>query len=486
MARREKKPVHKVVMTEGKRNIIQQLLQEYDIETAEDIQDALKDLLGGTIKEMMEAEMDDHLGYQKSERSDSDDYRNGYKSKRVNSSYGSMDIDVPQDRKSTFEPQIVKKRQKDISDIDQKIISMYAKGMTTRQISETIEDIYGFETSEGFISDVTDKSMPQIEDWQNRPLDEVYPILYIDAIHYSVRDNGVIRKLAAYVILGINTEGKKEVLSITVGDNESSKYWLFVLNELKNRGVKDILIICADGLSGIKEAIATAFPKTEYQRCIVHQVRNTLKYVSDKDRKAFASDLKTIYHEEYMQWGLRNYIYQISERMNNFGEYVVVIDKPEELISKIEKAVKRENYKFICGPVKYRKPKLNGKSARDGYSMTVKMDDMINLRDYSSSILNNRTCFDKMDKFSWQNEWRVILYRGEKSVEPYRLEIGNIRDICHWVTIDNLENEIKCCLENGVIKNKINGYYGNASKDEVRELFCELGENKAELLAVIG
>jgi predicted DNA-binding antitoxin AbrB/MazE fold protein len=173
MARREKKPVHKVVMTEGKRNIIQQLLQEYDIETAEDIQDVLKDLLGGTIKEMMEAEMDDHLGYQKSERSDSDDYRNGYKSKRVNSSYGSMDIDVPQDRKSTFEPQIVKKRQKDISDIDQKIISMYAKGMTTRQISETIEDIYGFETSEGFISDVTDKILPQIEDWQNRPLDEV-------------------------------------------------------------------------------------------------------------------------------------------------------------------------------------------------------------------------------------------------------------------------------------------------------------------------
>ena len=249
-------------MTEGKRNIIQQLLHEYDIETAEDIQDALKDLLGGTIKEMMEAEMDDHLGYQKSERSDSDDYCNGYKSKRVNSSHGSMDIDVPQDRKSTFEPQIVKKRQKDISDIDQKIISMYAKGMTIRQISETIEDIYGFETSEGFISDVTDKILPQIEDRQNRPLDEVYPILYIDAIHYSVRDNGVIRKLAAYVILGINTEGKKEVLSITVGDNESSKYWLSVLNELKNRGVKDILIICADGLSGIKEAIAAAFPKT--------------------------------------------------------------------------------------------------------------------------------------------------------------------------------------------------------------------------------
>ena len=293
MARREKKPVHKVVMTEGKRNIIQQLLQEYDIETAEDIQDALKDLLGGTIKEMMEVEMDNHLGYSKSERSDNDDYRNGYKSKRVNSSYGAMEIDVPQDRKSTFEPQVVKKRQKDISDIDQKIISMYAKGMTTRQISETIEDIYGFETSEGFISDVTDKIMPQIEDWQNRPLDEIYPILYIDAIHYSVRDNGVIRKLAAYVILGLTVDGRKDVLTINIGENESSKYWLSVLNELKNRGVKDIMVICADGLSGIKEAIATAFPNTEYQRCIVHQVRNTLKYVPDKDRKEFAKDLKT-------------------------------------------------------------------------------------------------------------------------------------------------------------------------------------------------
>ena len=245
---------------------------------------------------MIEVEMEEHLGYEKSERSDSDDHRNGYKRKCVNSSYGSMELDVPQDRKSTFEPQIVRKRQKDISDIDQKIISMYAKGMTTGQISGTIEDIYGFETSEGFISDVTDKILPQIEDWQNRPLDEVYPILYIDAIHYSVRDNGVIRKLAAYVILGINAGGRKEVLTIHVGDNESAKYWLSVLNELKNRGVKDILILCADGLSGMKEAVGTAFPKTEYQRCIVHQVRNTLKYVPDKDRKAFAADLKTIYH----------------------------------------------------------------------------------------------------------------------------------------------------------------------------------------------
>lgn len=167
--------------------------------------------------------------------------------------------------------------------------------MTTRQISDTLEDIYGFEASEGFISDVTDKIIPQIEDWQNRPLSDVYPVLYIDAIHYSVRDNGIIRKLAAYVILGINKDGCKEVLTIEVGENESSKYWLSVLNSLKNRGVKDILIICADGLTGIKEAITAAFPKTEYQRYIVHQVRNTMKYVADKDRKPFCADLKTIY-----------------------------------------------------------------------------------------------------------------------------------------------------------------------------------------------
>lgn len=298
MAKKDKEPVHHVQMTEGKRQIIQQLLQEYDIETAEDIQDALKDLLGGTIKEMMEAEMDDHLGYSKSERVDRDEvtnYRNGTKKKQVNSSYGSMTIDVPQDRESTFEPQVVKKRQKDISAIDNKIIAMYAKGMTTRQISDTLMDIYGFEASEGFISDVTDKILPQIEEWQNRPLDDVYPVIYIDAIHYSVRDNGIIKKLAAYVILGINLEGRKEVLSIEVGQNESSKYWLGVLNNLKNRGVNDILIICADGLTGIKEAIAAAFPNTEYQRCLVHQVRNTLKYVADKDRKPFAADLKKIY-----------------------------------------------------------------------------------------------------------------------------------------------------------------------------------------------
>ena len=293
---KEKTPPHKVVMTEGKREIVRNLLSEYNIQSAQDIQEALKDLLGGTIKEMMEAEMEGHLGYEKSERSDNDDYRNGYKTKTVKSSIGEVELEVPQDRKSTFEPKVVKKGQKDISDIDHKIISMYAKGMTTRQISDTIEDIYGFDVSEGFISDVTDKILPQIEEWRSRPLDDVYPVIYIDAIHYSVRDNGVIVKKAAYVILGLTTDGHKEVLTLAIGENESAKFWLNALNELKNRGVRDVMIICADGLTGIKEAIAAAFPKTDYQRCMVHMVRNTLKYVASKDMKSFAADLKTIYN----------------------------------------------------------------------------------------------------------------------------------------------------------------------------------------------
>ena len=245
---------------------------------------------------MLAAELDNHLGYDEYERSDNSNARNGKKQKQIRSKYGEMTIDVPQDRDSSFEPQVVKKRQKDISNIEDKIIAMYAKGLSTRQISEQIEDIYGFEVSEGMVSDITDRLLPEIEDWQQRPLSQVYPVVYIDAVHFSVRDNHVIKKLAAYIILGINEDGRKEVLSIQVGQNESSKYWLSVLNELKNRGVKDILILCADGLSGIKESISVAFPDTEYQRCIVHQVRNTLKYVADKDKKKFAADLKAIYH----------------------------------------------------------------------------------------------------------------------------------------------------------------------------------------------
>lgn len=334
-----KKDVYHVKpLTEGKKNIISALMEEYDIKDANDIQEALKDLLGGTIKSMMEAEMTNHLGYEKSERSDSDNYRNGTKPKTVRSKYGEFQIDVPKDRNGSFEPQVVKNRQKDISEIDDKIISMYARGLTTRQISEQVYDIYGFECSESFISDVTDKILPEIEDWQIRPLDNVYPIVYIDAVHFSVRENNLVKKLAAYVILGVNENGIKDVISLNIGENESAKYWLGVLNELKNRGVKDIMVICADGLSGIKEAIAAAFPHTEYQRCIVHMVRNTMKHVPYKDMKAFAGDLKKIYLAPTEEAGLK----ALDEVSRNWGE-------------KYSYAIKRwyDNWDVICPIFKF-------------------------------------------------------------------------------------------------------------------------------------
>ena len=290
-------------LSEGKRNIIGQLVEMYDIKSASDIQEALKDLLGGTIQSMLEAELETQMEERREAEPDYSDSRNGYKTKTLKSSMGEIPISVPQDRKSDFEPQIVPKYSRDISEIEGKIISMYARGFSVRQISEQIREIYGFDVSEGMVTAITNKLLPEIEAWQKRPLAAVYPIVFIDAIVFSVRDNSVIRKTAAYVVLGINEEGHKEVLSIAIGETENAKFWLSVLNELKNRGVKDIFVLCADGLTGIKEAIAAAFPMTEYQRCIVHVVRNTLKYVADKDKKAFANDLKTIYHAPDEQTG---------------------------------------------------------------------------------------------------------------------------------------------------------------------------------------
>ena len=236
--------------------------------------------------------------YEKHEKTDEPktNYRNGHKQKTLKSTMGELEIDIPQDRNSEFEPKVVPKHKTNISEIEQKIINMYARGMTTREISDQINDIYGFEASAELVSRVTDKVMPLIDEWQNRRLSEVYPIVFIDAIVFSVRKEKIVQKVSAYVVMGIDAEGMKDVLSIEVGETESSKYWLAVLNNLKNRGVRDILVLCADGLSGIKEAIEAAFPMTDYQRCLVHMVRNTLLHVPHKNKKAFSSDLKTIYH----------------------------------------------------------------------------------------------------------------------------------------------------------------------------------------------
>jgi len=295
-------------LSQEKKNVIADLIEMYNIKTTADLQNALKDLMGGTIQEMLEAELDEELGYEKhGERpSGTTNYRNGRKPKTLKSTMGELEIEVPQDRNSDFEPKIVPKHKTNISEIEQKIINMYARGQTTREISEQIEDIYGFETSAELVSKITDKIVPQIEEWQNRRLSEVYPIVFIDAIVFSVRKDKSVHKCAVYVVLGVDSNGMKDVLSIEVGETESAKFWLAVLNNLKNRGVRDILMLCADGLSGIKEAIEAAFPTTEYQRCIVHMVRNTLLHVSDKYKKAFAADLKSIYHAPDEESGYAN------------------------------------------------------------------------------------------------------------------------------------------------------------------------------------
>ena len=275
--------------------ISKMLIEEYDCKTAQDVQDALKDLLGDTLENLLKAELDEHLDYEYGDRPLSVNTRNGSSKKNVKSSYGEIGIDVPRDRESSFEPQAVKKYQRDISNIENQVISMYAKGMTTRDISSHIKDIYGFGLSEGMVSKITNKILPTIEEWQSRPLDRVYPFVFLDAIHYNVRDNGVIVKKAVYIALGYNKEGYKEVLGMWVGENESSKYWLMVLNELKNRGLEDILIMSTDNLPGFTQAIEAVYTKTEIQKCIIHQIRNSTKYVTYKDIKELMRDLKKVY-----------------------------------------------------------------------------------------------------------------------------------------------------------------------------------------------
>ena len=221
--------------------------------------------------------------------------RNGSSSKKVKSSYGEMDINIPRDRESTFEPQALKKYQKDISNIENQIISMYAKGMTTRDISSHIKQIYGFGISESMVSQITNKILPTIEEWQNRPLEKVYPFVFLDAIHYNVRENGVIVKKAVYIALGYNLNGLKEVLGMWIGENESAKYWLMVLNQLKERGLEDILIVSTDNLPGFTQAIEAVYPKTEIQKCVIHQIRNSTRYVSYKDIRELMADMKKVY-----------------------------------------------------------------------------------------------------------------------------------------------------------------------------------------------
>src|ERR1700684_880458 len=278
--------------------LIDQLLTNY--KKPEDIigeNGLLKELTKAILERALAAEMTDHLGYEKHDPAGyhRGNTRNGKSQKTLKGDFGELEIETPRDRQGTFEPKIVAKGQTHWKGFDDKIISMYARGMTTREIQGHLEEIYGIEVSPTLISNVTDAVMEEVKLWQGRPLEELYPIVYLDALMVKVRDEGHIQNKAIYVVLGVNLEGQKEVLGLWAAQNEGAKFWLQVLTELRNRGVKDILIACVDGLKGFPEAIETVFPKAQVQLCIVHLIRNSLKYVGYKDRKRVATDLKAVY-----------------------------------------------------------------------------------------------------------------------------------------------------------------------------------------------
>lgn len=276
---------------------LRQIISENNITSVGDIYSFFKDSFKDMLQELMEAEMNASIGYEKNDKgdADTDNKRNGYTQKTVKSQYGEFPIAVPRDRNGEFEPKIIPKYQRDISGIEQKVISLYARGMSTRDIHDQLQDLYGIELSAEMVSKITDKILPEVKEWQTRPLNPVYPFVFLDAIHYKIREEGRIINRAAYVVLGVTLEGTKDILSITIGANESSKFWLGMLNDLKNRGVQDVLFFCVDGLAGFKEAIAAVYPQAEVQRCIIHMLRNSFKYVSYKDLKKFSADFKAVY-----------------------------------------------------------------------------------------------------------------------------------------------------------------------------------------------
>lgn len=276
---------------------LRKLIDERGVKDLAGVQDLVKELTSGLIQEIMDAELEDELGYSKYDykNKQTENSRNGHYKKTVESSLGDVELTIPRDRNGDYEPQVVKKHQMDISDIEDKIMFLYSQGTSTRDIERTMSELYGIEVDATRVSKITDKLLPIIRDWQNRALENVYAMVMLDAIHYKVREDGIVIKKAVYIAIGTDLEGKKDVLGIWVGANESAKYWLGVLNGLKNRGVQDILIASVDGLTGFSEAIAAAFPQTEIQRCVVHQIRSSIRYVSYKDVKAVTTALKPIY-----------------------------------------------------------------------------------------------------------------------------------------------------------------------------------------------
>lgn len=293
MARRKRTPEEN-----ARREKIRELLQLANVGSMDDIQELFKDTIAEFMENGLEAELDDQLGYSRYDykNKDTDNSRNGYSRKTLRTSFGDVEVSVPRDRKSEFEPKVLRKNQTSISqDIEEKILSMYAKGMTTGDIEAHIQDIYGVDVSDTTVSRITDKILPVAKEWQQRPLESIYAVVFLDAIHYHVRSEGQLVKKAVYIAIGIDLDGHKDVLGMWVGENESAKFWATVLNSLKNRGVEDIFIACTDNLTGFSAAIEAVYPKTEIQNCIIHQLRNSSKYVSYKDLKALMADLKAVY-----------------------------------------------------------------------------------------------------------------------------------------------------------------------------------------------
>ena len=329
-------------LSEHEEELVQLLMA--DCENTGDIQAKLKRLFAGTIEQMLESEMDEHLGYEKHSPvgDKSGNSRNGYNHKTIISDYGESEIAIPRDRNGEFDPKVLEKRQTRTDEIEQKILAMYAKGMSQRDIEDNLREIYGADIPQTLISKITDKILPEVNEWQNRPLESVYPVIYFDGIVFKSRkDNAIINK-CVYSVLGINMDGQKEILGIWISENEGASFWTSICSDLKKRGVSDIFIACHDNLKGLSEAVNAVFPKTKQQLCIVHQIRNSTKFVSYKERKAICADLKKIYgavnldHAEYAleefreKWN-KKYPAILRSWDDNWAELTTFFEYPEQI-----------------------------------------------------------------------------------------------------------------------------------------------------------
>lgn len=279
-------------------NQIKSLVNEQKFTSTQDIMECMKGMFADVLEQTLQAEMDNHLGYAHAKRTTAEDkknYRNGSVKRTMKTQLGEVEVNVPRDRNGEFEPHIIGKYQRNADGIEERILSLYAAGMSTRDIRDQIKGLYNVEISEGLVSKISERILPEVTEWQNRPLEESYPFVFMDAIHYKIRENHQVVTKAAYVVLGINNEGMKEVLGLWVGASESAKYWMGVLNELKSRGLKEVSLFCVDGLTGFREAIGAVYPKARIQRCIIHQIRNSIRFVSYKHIKEFMKDLKSVY-----------------------------------------------------------------------------------------------------------------------------------------------------------------------------------------------